>query len=764
MTAPPASASSANRILADGSPSSGTGVGPRDVPGILVTATSSNHFAQLRGLLHTAQLHLPRRWRIIVYDLLDDLSPSDVGSLREWCGVEYRRFNASRVRDTWERNYLTLSVWKPFIIYDCLREVPRQGIVLYADTSTRLHEELSNELLTAVQSIGFVGRRTASPVAMYTHPMMAVELARGRQRRRDGDRFAVAEAANLSAHYMDAPMVCGCVSLWANTPAVMHRLIRPWAECAMERSCILPHGADGQDNRIGLSTRCRPGLEGHCHRGDQSALSIILYEAFRVRDKGVADYLHNTEVSAETWKMCRARLHGTVFTTERANRQSVSPIRHADPGCTRGDRADVASLPNADAKDGRDAAPLTHGEPPRQPALQFGGSCSGLVLTRVAVPTGIQPIFPGMGGPGASLRRLLKPCATEHACTVGADGCFLSQPRHVAIARCNATHGVEYEHRLPDDGEPAIVSFFSPSASHVRDALAAVANARPRLFFDFEPPMHSRVPQAQVLRGVDGQMTYARRALVHYPYLSAAQLWSAALKPTASQGFDERRPAIAVFVSNCRGHRAEAIDWLRQRFDVHSYGACRHGGNTTGLASERRQRVEGGHFPECQHYRAILAIENNACEDYVSEKLLEAIRCGGVPIVRTFKGLPDYRSLFGPLPLLDAEVLDEAFESRLRAVLTQRDAWERYMPSRRPSLAADSNAIAARAVRNPHCQLIDTVARFRDEEVPQNRTPLTPIRCETWYKVYSPHGVQTLPRRQKPVTVSANVSALAGAR
>ena len=176
-------------------------------------------------------------------------------------------------------------------------------------------------------------------------------------------------------------------------------------------------------------------------------------------------------------------------------------------------------------------------------------NCAGLQLTRVAVPTGIQPIFPGKGSAGMSLRRLLRPCLAQHGCTLGADGCFVQKPRPLAIGRCNATHGVEYEHRLPLDGEPAIVSFFNPSASNVREALAAVAKARPRLYIEFEPPVHARVPQAQVLLGVDGQMTYARRAMVHYPYFTPTQLWSAARQPAESRGFHERLPAIAVFVS-----------------------------------------------------------------------------------------------------------------------------------------------------------------------------------------------------------------------
>ena len=123
--------------------------------GILVTATSANHFAQLHGLVQSAQLHLPPRWHIVVYDLLGDLSEANVANIRSWCGTEYRRFDPARVESTWNGGkYLTLSVWKPLIISDCLRELPPNGIVFYADTSTRLHEPLSAELIAAVRRAG----------------------------------------------------------------------------------------------------------------------------------------------------------------------------------------------------------------------------------------------------------------------------------------------------------------------------------------------------------------------------------------------------------------------------------------------------------------------------------------------------------------------------------------------------------------------------------------------------------------------------------
>ena len=285
--------------------------------GILVSAVSQNHFPQLRGLVQSGQRYLPDSWRIIVYDLLGDLRSSHTTEIASWCGVEYRRFDPRTTNATWDPRYLTLSVWKPPIIKDSLMSLGPGGIVLYADAAVRLHGPLSSSLIAAVQEHGFLGRQTASPVSSYTHPQMAIEL--GNQR----------HAQVSLTDYATAPMVCGCISLWARKPFVVDRLLDPWMSCTTRPACILPPGADGQDNRAGLSTKCRPGLEGHCHRGDQSALSIILYDAFEARKTGSPLYLRNSSSGAETWRMNKAVLHGTLFTTERFSTKSVAPMRRA---------------------------------------------------------------------------------------------------------------------------------------------------------------------------------------------------------------------------------------------------------------------------------------------------------------------------------------------------------------------------------------------------------------------------------------------------
>ena len=410
-------------------------------------------------------------------------------------------------------------------------------------------------------------------------------------------------------------------------------------------------------------------------------------------------------------------------------------------------------------------------------------NCSELTLTPVAVPTGIQPIFPGMFNARTSLKRMLAPCNTkEGACSVGNDGCATEKK---TIGRCNSTHGVLYEHRLPEDGEAAIVSFFNPSALFLKDGLAAIARASLRLYFEVEPPVHARVPQEHVLRHVDGTMTYTRDALVRYPYFSPAQLWDVALRPpNATPGFHERLPAIAVFVSNCHGHRKDVIDWLRRRFNVHSYGKCRKS-NKTVLATAaapspplarpsspdgkqlesghpstlpRKQHVEGGHLPECLRYRIVFAMENSACTDYVSEKLYLAALCGSVPLVRTVKGVPNYASNFGPLPVLDASSLDDAFASRVHKVLTHRAEWEAHLPAYTRSLQPSAGELGRLAVPNPHCALLEAAARYRAAPSRPLDARAKPVRCTTFYHMSTPRTTYVIPRRKEATNVSSHLA------
>jgi len=242
---------------------------------MLVTAVSANHLSQVRGMLRSAQAMLPPSWPLVLYDLVGDLGEADLRAVRTWCRVEYRRLEGS-----YDARYLTNSGWKPLVIAACIARLPAGGILVYADASMRFMHPLTStsRLLSLARCHGFVGKTAASPLSNYTHPDMLGQLARL-------IRGGLAEQ-QLTA-YSHAPMVCGCVGVFINVAFTREHIISPWVACATTPACILPAGADGfkvygspTGSIAGFDAQCRPGVEGHCHRGDQSALSVILYELY----------------------------------------------------------------------------------------------------------------------------------------------------------------------------------------------------------------------------------------------------------------------------------------------------------------------------------------------------------------------------------------------------------------------------------------------------------------------------------------------------
>ncbi|CAF4491744.1 unnamed protein product, partial [Rotaria sp. Silwood2] len=75
---------------------------------------------------------------------------------------------------------------------------------------------------------------------------------------------------------------------------------------------------------------------------------------------------------------------------------------------------------------------------------------------------------------------------------------------------------------------------------------------------------------------------------------------------------------------------------LMQEIKVDSYGAClnnRHGYGARMLDN----------FDAYKKYKFVIAIENSNCLDYVTEKLVLAVRSGSIPIVAGSNGRSDYR-------------------------------------------------------------------------------------------------------------------------
>ena len=132
-----------------------------------------------------------------------------------WCRVEYRgpvsAIPAVHAIE-WlgmgagisDPRFLTTSAWKPFVILDALSRLPKDGLLIYGDASTRFTKPasqwLSGDVLEQARRWGFVGRQTFGKVALYTHPKMIEYLSSAHD--------LVPAGRNLS-FYARVPIVCG---------------------------------------------------------------------------------------------------------------------------------------------------------------------------------------------------------------------------------------------------------------------------------------------------------------------------------------------------------------------------------------------------------------------------------------------------------------------------------------------------------------------------------------------------------------------------
>ncbi|CAF1440049.1 unnamed protein product [Rotaria sordida] len=100
----------------------------------------------------------------------------------------------------------------------------------------------------------------------------------------------------------------------------------------------------------------------------------------------------------------------------------------------------------------------------------------------------------------------------------------------------------------------------------------------------------------------------------------------------------EKRADIVWIISNCHAHngREGFIERLMTEIKIDSYGACLN--NRHGYGGRMTDN-----FDAYKQYKFVIAIENSNCLDYVTEKLVLAVRSGSIPIVAGFNNRPDYR-------------------------------------------------------------------------------------------------------------------------
>lgn len=243
----------------------------KDVPAlfkklVIVTAISQNHLDEAKGMISSAQRHMPKN-KIIVYDLgIDTLS---VLKVKKMCNVQLRRFPFGKYPGH-VKNIHTYA-WKPLIIKEALKEF---GVIFYGDSSVRFHKSLQNLFPYLKRNHGFMQHihsfTPRHPDGQYymTHPQTFKELKIKR-----------------SAYFRDVgatPWISAGRVLHVNSSYIQKNLIEPMVNCALRSDCISPKGA----HRGGASSQIKlpfdvDGLVPHSHRFDSSVLSLLVYKNMR---------------------------------------------------------------------------------------------------------------------------------------------------------------------------------------------------------------------------------------------------------------------------------------------------------------------------------------------------------------------------------------------------------------------------------------------------------------------------------------------------
>ena len=288
-----------------------------------------------------------------------------------------------------------------------------------------------------------------------------------------------------------------------------------------------------------------------------------------------------------------------------------------------------------------------------------------------------------------------------------------------ATCRCNATHGVTYT------SEPDVAADVAVHVVGGIDDLPSITSipaSTQNFLLYMEAPHNLNFASAP---GFDGVVGFRRpagaEAAVWHPWCSHEQAWS---YPAAWQ-LDLSRDDVGVWLSNCQGYnelwRTSVIDALiGSGLKVSSYGDCRKTvapelrATALGLGMHSRDGQRG----YCWRHRVMLAVENNACHDWISDNLCQALQCGAIPVIKSIWShnmpTPDYQAIYGDeISALVVNASRPGWLTEVRALMTNDTEYalrhQRWVEWARAVLAGRSRRPRADP-GNWHCQWYRAVA------------------------------------------------------
>jgi alpha-1,3-fucosyltransferase 10 len=181
--------------------------------------------------------------------------------------------------------------------------------------------------------------------------------------------------------------------------------------------------------------------------------------------------------------------------------------------------------------------------------------------------------------------------------------------------------------------------------------------------------------------------------------------------------------AVALFTSNCKAAgatgRYKYLETLMKHIKVHSYGKCLQNREEPEMpedpawpkiAQRRARKVK-----VLSHYKFYLAFENDAVDDYVSEKVFEGLFAGAVPIYRGSRSI--HKFMPGNDSYIDANNLEpEELANTLQRLSTDEAAYNKYMAFKQRPLPESFQQIAMMSYTHPNvlCRLCDYALETRN--------------------------------------------------
>ncbi|CAF3733114.1 unnamed protein product [Rotaria socialis] len=165
---------------------------------------------------------------------------------------------------------------------------------------------------------------------------------------------------------------------------------------------------------------------------------------------------------------------------------------------------------------------------------------------------------------------------------------------------------------------------------------------------------------------------------------------------------------IAWLISNCNAYngRSAFVKELMSYIRVDSYGHCLNNIKSKTVTTRRESNSV-----LYSSYKFVLAIENSNCEDYVTEKLIDAIGSTSIPIVASRSGKPDY-TRFAPkhsyINVYDFKSVKD-LANHLNHLSTNQTAYDEYLWFRRlPINKYATSGFIARSL-NENLRLADQI-------------------------------------------------------